>query len=46
MPYIEVGNTIFHDCRLIIIPCAPFESLGSNVNKYGCFKSGYLQNSR
>ena len=25
---------IIHDCHLIIIPCAPFESLGSNANKY------------
>ena len=36
---------IIHDCHLIIIPCATFESLGSNANKYGCFKSRYLQNS-
>ena len=29
---------IIHDCHLIIIPCKPFESLGSNADKYGCFK--------
>ena len=34
---------IIRDYHLIIIPCAPFESLGSNANKYGCFKSRYLQ---
>ena len=30
---------IIHDCDQNIIPCAPFESLGSNINKYGGFKS-------
>ena len=29
-----------------LLLCAPFESLGSNVNKYGGFKSSYLRNSR
>ena len=37
---------IIHDCHKIIIPCGPFESLGSNINKYGGLKSRYLQNSR
>ena len=37
-------SVIIHDCQEIIIPCVPFESLGSNVNKYGGFKSRCLQN--
>ena len=39
-------SLFMHDCHQIIIPCAPFESLGSNVNKYRGFKISFLQNSR
>ena len=37
---------IIRDCHLVIIPCAPFKILGSNVNKYDGFKSSYFKKLR